>query len=151
MGLREAAESARIRQQEATSEKRRQEEERRRQQEMQRRDAIEAHATDTADEWGFEIAEYVWVQPPVTPGYTKLPVLIVRSDDGVWLEFSQYKPNPSAMIKPRFSVVDKCPSCEAWIGRGSHASSLALLGDQLAKPSRVPQHHLQAHGTEVSC
>lgn len=149
MGLREAAEAARIDRQDERDEKTRRDAEARRRKEMEKRAQVQDRAYEAADRFGFVIEKMVWTTPPAPKGYTNLPVLLVCSDDGVWLEFRDYKQYATSKPESQFCVVDKCPSCDLWVHRSGWSTDLAGIGDSLARDSAVPSHHLRVHGTEA--
>lgn len=149
MGLREDALAARI----AADEKLVRDNAERERQRIERLEARRAKDVEQAERdaklIGFEFVEHAWV--PIFPQDRIHPALLVRTDDGVWLQWVQ----ASVILgldRPRggFWVVDKCPTCDMWVQRGGTygaANTLAGIGRMLEFGTRsLEKHHENEHG-----
>lgn len=152
MGLRSDAEAARL----AAIEHRASRENARRREnerlEQTRRAGIQQRAIEALRAWGVEIVDSVWIEENKTRPYGRVeavPTLLLRSDDGVWLRCTETTVTLS--YKTMFHVVDKCPTCDQWIGRGGGlASTLAQIGDQLAiGDASLVKHHEEVHNAPL--
>lgn len=146
MGLREDAEAARLSAIEAEEARQRAIACERDRREQERRDKEEDEAREAALDVGIgELEDAVWVtDPPVSKGYNALTYLQLRSPDGVWLRYSQYRRMPSeGGLEHRWMVVQKCPVDDHWVMPGSWATTLSMIGSQLHRTAEALDRHLE--------